>query len=89
MPTYDSNLFDPPAPVANVTLRDKANGNTASDVLMLIDTGANITLVPKRSIDELKSAFVGHEDYELEGFDGQKEPCGFGAVRSGISQTYL
>lgn len=71
MPTYDSNLFNPPAPVARVTLRDPGNGNTTSDVLMLIDSGADITLVPQTSIDELKSDFDPHESYELRGFDGQ------------------
>lgn len=72
MPTYESNLFNPPAPVARVTLRDPANGNTASDVLMLIDSGADITLVPQTSIDELKSNFDTQESYELKGFDGQR-----------------
>jgi predicted aspartyl protease len=72
MPTYDSNLFNPPAPVASVTLRDPGNGNTASDVLMLIDTGADITLVPQTSIEELKSDLDPHESYELKGFDGQR-----------------
>jgi hypothetical protein len=72
MPTYESNLFNPPAPVARVTLRDPSNGNTASDVLMLIDSGADITLVPQTSIDELKSNFDPQQSYELEAFDGQR-----------------
>jgi predicted aspartyl protease len=72
MPTYDSNLFNPPAPVAIVTLRDPENGNTASNILMLIDTGADITLVPQTSIEELKSDLDPHESYELKGFDGQR-----------------
>ena len=71
MPTYDSNLFNPPAPVARVTLRDPVNGNTTNDVIMLIDSGADITLVPQTSIDELKSDFDPHETYELRGFDDQ------------------
>jgi hypothetical protein len=72
MPTYDSDLFNPPAPVASVILRDPDNGKTASDVLMLIDTGADVTLVPQASIDELKSGFDPHESYELEGFGGRR-----------------
>jgi hypothetical protein len=72
MPMYDSNLFNPPAPVARVTLRDLGNGNTASDVLMLIDSGADITLVPQTCIDELKSNFDPQESYELKGFNGQR-----------------
>jgi predicted aspartyl protease len=72
MPTYDSKLFNPSAPVASVTLRNPGNGNTASDVLMLIDTGADITLVPQTSIEELKSDLDPHGIYELKGFDGQR-----------------
>jgi len=72
MPTYDSNLVAPPAPVTNVTLRDQRNGNSTSDVLMLIDSGADITLVPKKSIEYLKSDLDPDEGYELEGFDGRK-----------------
>jgi hypothetical protein len=71
MPSYDSDLFNPPAPAARVTLRDSGNGNTANDVLMLIDSGADITLVPQTSIYELKSDFDPRESYELKGFDGQ------------------
>jgi predicted aspartyl protease len=72
MPTYDSNPFNPPAPVASVTLRDPGNGNTASEVLMLVDTGADITLVPQTSIEELKSDLDPHESYELKAFDGKR-----------------
>ena len=72
MQTYDSSLFNPPAPVASVILRDPSTGNTASDVRMLIDTGADITLVPQTSIDELKSDLEPGESYELKGFDGQR-----------------
>jgi hypothetical protein len=39
---------------------------------MLIDTGADVTLVPQASIDELKSGFDPQESYELEGFDGRR-----------------
>jgi hypothetical protein len=72
MPTYDSNLFNPPAPVARVTLRDPGSDNTATEVLMLIDSGADITLVPQTSIDELNSSFDPQECYELKGFNGQR-----------------
>ncbi len=77
MPTYDSNLFNPPAPVARVNLRDLGNGNTASDVFMLIDSGADITLVPQISVSQLQSQIDPKESYELAGFDGQRS-----AVRS-------
>ena len=41
---YDANQFDPPAPVAHVTLRHPATGVSISDVPMLLDTGADVTL---------------------------------------------
>lgn len=43
MPSYDAAYFDPPAPVARVTLRNPQSGATASAVLLLVDTGADIT----------------------------------------------
>ncbi|HVS21446.1 MAG TPA: retropepsin-like aspartic protease [Pyrinomonadaceae bacterium] len=72
MPAYDSNLFNPSAPLARVILRDLRNGNTANEVPMLIDSGADITLVPKTSIDKLKSEIDPSEGYELKGFDGHR-----------------
>jgi hypothetical protein len=72
MPTYDADLFNPPAPVARVTLRDPSNGNTVGDVLMLIDSGADITLVPQACINDLEYNFNPLDTYELEGFDGKE-----------------
>jgi hypothetical protein len=72
MQSYDADLFKPPAPIARVIFRDPSNGNTVDDVLMLIDSGADITLVPQACIDDLESTFDPEDSYELEGFDGQK-----------------
>jgi predicted aspartyl protease len=72
MPTYDSAQFAPPAPVATVSLRAPNNDNNAVDVQMLIDTGADLTLVPERCIADLKVNADQSEGYELEGFDGSK-----------------
>ncbi|SRR6266404_5280359 len=71
MPAYDSNLFDPPAPVAVVGIRDPGSGNTANDVPMLIDSGSDITLIPRTSIDELELEIDPNAGYELQGFDGR------------------
>jgi hypothetical protein len=46
MPSYDASHFDPPAPVARVTLRNPHTAATVSDVLLLLDTGADITFCP-------------------------------------------
>jgi hypothetical protein len=37
MPAYDANRFQPPAPVALVTLRNPATGVACADVPMLLD----------------------------------------------------
>ncbi len=56
MPRYDASAHDPPAPVAEVSLR-RSDGSTASPVvpgiLLLIDTGADVTLLPRRGVERL------------------------------------
>ncbi|HKH47697.1 MAG TPA: retropepsin-like aspartic protease [Thermoanaerobaculia bacterium] len=39
---------------------------------MLLDTGADVTLIPRASIDQLGLAPDSEEGYELMGFDGSK-----------------
>jgi len=38
MPSYDASHFDPPAPLARITLRIPNNGATLSGVPMLLDS---------------------------------------------------
>jgi hypothetical protein len=45
MPAYDSNLFDPPAPVAVVNLRDPGSGNTVNDVPKFCSAGVTLDLI--------------------------------------------
>ena len=49
MPAYDTALFTPPAPLARVKLRNSDSGDTMPDVPMLIDCGADVTLIPRAS----------------------------------------
>jgi len=70
MPTYDANLFSPPAPLAQVTLRNSQNADTLSDVPMLIDSGADVTLIPSTSANQLGLTADADTIYELMGFDG-------------------
>jgi hypothetical protein len=72
MAAYDSSLFDPPAPVAVVSIRDPGSGNIVSDVPMLIDSGSDLTLIPEGSINELNLDLDQNESYELTGFDGHR-----------------
>lgn len=70
MPAYNSSLFSPPAPVASVTLRNPETGATLTDVLLLIDSGADATLLPQAAVDQLGIALSANAGYELTGFDG-------------------
>lgn len=72
MPVYDSRVFDPPAPLARVSLRSLHNGAIVTDVPMLIDSGADVTLIPGTFINELRLELDQNESYELASFDGQK-----------------
>ena len=70
MPVYDDSLFDPPAPLARVTLRNPTNADIVPDVPMLLDSGADVTLIPATSINQLGLTANTDEIYELMGFDG-------------------
>ena len=72
MPSYDAAHFDPPAPVAHVTLRDPHSGATVPDVLLLVDTGADVTLLPQIAVESLGVPLLAGQQYELMGFDGSK-----------------
>ena len=72
MPGYDTLHFDPPAPVSRVTLRNSQNGVSVSDVILLLDTGADVTLLPRVAVERIGVALVADQQYELMGFDGSK-----------------
>ncbi len=68
MPAYDADLFFPPAPVARVILRNSQTSQTVSDISLLIDSGADVTLIPQTAVDEL-GITTDAEHYELQSFD--------------------
>jgi hypothetical protein len=70
MPDYDADRFHPPAPLANVTLQHPTNGKKATDVRMLLDSGADATLIPQAALDPLEISADTGEIYELMAFDG-------------------
>jgi hypothetical protein len=53
MPAYDAVRFQPPAPLALVTLRNPETGSVGTDVPMLLDTGADVSLVPRPALESL------------------------------------
>jgi hypothetical protein len=53
-------------------LRNPHSGATVSDVLLLVDTGADITLLPRTAVEHLGVPMLAGQRYELMGFDGRK-----------------
>lgn len=74
MPVYDAERFKPPAPVATVTLYARDRAKTVADVPMLIDSGADLTLIPQRCVRELGLRDEPIDGF-LEGFDGSTTPA--------------
>ncbi len=70
MPAYDRELFHPPVPVAFVTLRNPASNAVSEDVPMLLDSGADVTMVPEQVVASLGIDGAGNPEYELIGIEG-------------------
>jgi hypothetical protein len=69
MPAYDGDLFDPPAPLAHVVLRNPVTGIAWRDVPMLLDSGADVTPIPQAALRQLQLAVIPERQYELSGYD--------------------
>ena len=74
MPVYDAERFKPPAPVATVVLCTRNRAKTVADVPMLIDSGADLTLIPQRCVRELGLRDEPIDGF-LQGFDGSTSPA--------------
>jgi len=72
MSTYDATLFNPPAPLAQVVLRSPAESGQLAVASMLLDTGADVTLVPAAAVNQLNVVVETQVQYELMGFDGAR-----------------
>jgi hypothetical protein len=70
MQAYDASRFDPPAPLALVMVKSEQMGIEINDVPMLLDTGADVSLLPRSLVAPLASPDT--KQYELEAFDGAK-----------------
>lgn len=77
MPEYDAENFDPPAPVAFVTLRNPVTGVMLPDVPMLIDTGADATLLPISAVQKIGVKMETNSGFEVETFDGETKQLQF------------
>src|SRR4051812_29274260 len=70
MPRYEGAGFTPPAPVAHLVVKNLETGAACRDVPFLIDSGADVTLVPRAVAERLDAAVDPQRQYELVGFDG-------------------
>jgi hypothetical protein len=70
MQAYDAARFDPPAPLAFVTVRSQQLGIEIHNVPMLLDTGADVSLLPRLHVAMIPSPDA--KKYELQAFDGTK-----------------
>ncbi len=70
MPDYDDMRFDPPAPVAQVIVRNPDTGDSVRGITMLLDSGADVTLIPRSAVNNLGIAPTTGQVYELMAFDG-------------------
>ena len=69
MPEYDAINFSPPAPVALVSLAHPETGRAIHNIPMLIDTGADVTMVPREPLQAIDVETLPQQ-YTLQGFDG-------------------
>ena len=74
MPTYDGERYSPAAAVATVSVRDLASGATVDEVSMLLDSGADISALPKTVVDALALP-VGDRAYEVMAYDNSVREC--------------
>ena len=70
MPAYDGERFFPPAPVAFVSVRNPINGAVSPSVRMLMDSGADATMVPQEIVEGLGIDTSQCRQFEMAGVEG-------------------
>jgi hypothetical protein len=74
MATYDRQRFSPPAPIATVSITNRETKATLTEVGMLIDSGADISVLPETSVHALALP-VGDSAYEVMAYDNTVLDC--------------
>jgi len=64
-----SETYNPPAPLAKIKLRNPKSLEIIADVPMLLDTGSDITLLPKSFCEIIGAEISDTKFLELEGFN--------------------
>jgi hypothetical protein len=75
MPLYDLQ-YDPPAPIAMVSILNPANGRMATGIPMLLDSGSDITLIPQYLVEQLDLQVDSSISVGLVAFDGTRSRSG-------------
>lgn len=65
MMKYDED-YEPPAPVAQIQIRKIETGERVKNISMLLDTGADISLLPRQSVEKLGIKPLFNERINLE-----------------------
>jgi hypothetical protein len=73
VPAYEAGDFEPPAPVARAIVRGPA-GRAHPDVRLLIDSGADVSVVPQHVAEGLGAA-IRSSDARLRMYDGSETAC--------------
>ncbi len=69
MPSYEFERFEAPASMALVTFLNPVTGQSCADVPMLLDTGADISMIPVSATREVNAQAVTDRTYEIAGYD--------------------
>jgi predicted aspartyl protease len=87
MTAYNKD-FDPPAPFVTIQVSPVShNTNTSSPIDCLLDTGADLSLIPQRLVSELSLAPAA--SIIVEGFDGERQELPLFAVDIVIENTRI
>jgi hypothetical protein len=70
MTIYNSEIFEPPAPFTKIIVRNFQNKNRVLEVPMLLDTGADVSLIPAKFIETLD--LILGDSVKLIGFNGNE-----------------
>jgi hypothetical protein len=72
MPEYNKSRFDPPAPIARAALRNPSNRAVETECDLLIDSGADATLLPLFALVPLEIQPIADTRYAVMAFDGTR-----------------
>jgi hypothetical protein len=71
MSAYDGDRFSPSAPVALVTIRNPKTHEAATNVPMLLDSGADASMVPQQIVESLGIEPSNGAQFEIIGIEGR------------------